>query len=248
MIIYPAIDIFEGKAVRLQRGDYEQMTVYSDDPVSVALGFKKAGATTIHMVDLEGARSGVPANFQVIESIASESGLFIQVGGGIRTTETIDKYLSAGVKRVILGTAAVSQPGFLQEMVTKYQEAIAVSIDIKDGLVAIKGWTEVSNQDALTFCETVSKLGVQTIICTDISKDGMLSGTNIELYQTLRSKLSIGIIASGGVTTLEEIGLLAKLGMDGAILGKALYTGAIDLREAIKEQRATGDGHPYREK
>ncbi|MCL2663837.1 MAG: 1-(5-phosphoribosyl)-5-[(5-phosphoribosylamino)methylideneamino]imidazole-4-carboxamide isomerase [Oscillospiraceae bacterium] len=233
MIIYPAIDIFEGKAVRLQRGDYDRMTVYSEDPVSVALGFKSAGATALHIVDLEGARTGIPANYQVIESIASVSGLFIQVGGGIRTPETIDKYLSTGVKRVILGTAVVSEPGFLQEMVKKYQDAIAVSIDIKNGLVAIKGWTEVSNEDALAFCETVSELGVQTIICTDISKDGMLCGTNIELYQTLRSKLSISLIASGGVTSLEEIGLLSKLGMDGAILGKALYAGSIDLREAI---------------
>jgi len=234
MIIYPAIDIFEGKAVRLQRGDYKQMTIYSEDPVSVALGFKKAGATALHIVDLEGAKKGEPASYQIIENIASKSGMFIQVGGGIRTPETIEKYLSAGIKRVILGTAAASQPGFLQEMVKKYNEAIAVSIDIKDGLVAIKGWTEVSNQDALAFCETVSGLGVQTIICTDISKDGMLGGTNIELYQTLRSKLPIGLIASGGVTSLEEICTLSKLGMDGAILGKALYTGDIDLAEAIK--------------
>ena len=233
MTIYPAIDIFEGKAVRLQRGDYEQMTVYSYDPVSVALGFQKAGATAIHIVDLEGARTGTPANYHIIKSIISETGLFIQVGGGIRTPETIDKYLRAGVKRVILGTAAVSQSGYLQEMVKKYREAIAVSVDIKDGFVAIKGWTEVSDQNALAFCETVSNLGVQTIICTDISKDGMLCGTNIELYKTLRSKLPIGIIASGGVTTLDEIGTLAKLGMDGAILGKALYTGAIDLEEVI---------------
>jgi len=234
MILYPAIDIFNGNAVRLQRGDYEQMTIYSNDPVSVALGFKKAGATAIHIVDLEGARSGIPASYKVIENIASESGMFIQVGGGIRTSETIEKYLSAGIKRVILGTAAVSQPGFLQEMVMKYKDAIAVSVDIKNGLVAIKGWTEVSNRDSLAFCEKVSKLGVQTIICTDISKDGMLGGTNIELYKTLRSRLSIGVIASGGVTSLEEISALSKLGIDGAILGKALYTGAIDLEEAVK--------------
>jgi len=234
MIIYPAIDVYESKAVRLKRGDYEQMTVYSDDPASVALGFKKAGATHLHVVDLEGAREGKPANQEIIHQIASRSGLFTQVGGGIRTSETIEKYISAGIKRVILGTAAVSQPGFLQEMVKKYGDAIAVSVDIKDGMVAIKGWTEVSNQDALTFCETVSGLGVQTLICTDISKDGMLSGTNMELYQTLRSKLSIGLIASGGVTTLEEISTLSELGMDGAILGKALYTGDIDLSEAVK--------------
>jgi phosphoribosylformimino-5-aminoimidazole carboxamide ribotide isomerase len=233
MTIYPAIDIFEGKAVRLQRGDYEQMTIYSDDPVSVALGFKKAGATAIHIVDLEGARDGKPANYRVIERIASGSGLFIQVGGGIRTPETIEKYLSTGIKRVILGTAAVSQPGFLKEMVRTYKEAIAVSIDIKDGLVAIKGWTEVSDRDALAFCEAVSALGVQTIICTDISKDGMLCGTNIELYKILRAKLPIAIIASGGVTSAKEISTLSKLGMNGAILGKALYTGAIKLEDVL---------------
>ena len=231
--IYPAIDLYEGKAVRLQRGDYKQMTVYSDDPVSVALGFKKAGASALHIVDLEGARSGEPANFEVIKRIAAESGLFIQAGGGIRTAVAIEKYLGAGIKRVILGTSAVSQLGFLYEMVGEYKEAIAVSVDIKDGFVAVKGWTEVSGQNALDFCGTVSEIGVQTLICTDISKDGMLSGTNIELYRTLRSRLSIGLIASGGVTSLDEIKTLSELGMDGAILGKALYTGAIDLAEAI---------------
>jgi len=239
MTIYPAIDLYEGKAVRLQRGDYEQMTVYSDDPVSVALGFKKVGATALHIVDLEGARDGKPANFEVIKRIAAETGLFIQVGGGIRTSETIEEYLNAGIKRVILGTAAVSKPGFLQEMVGKHKNAIAVSVDIKDGLVAIKGWTEVSNQDAIDFCNTVSDLGVQTLICTDISKDGMLSGTNMELYQTLRLKLSIGLIASGGVSSLDEIKTLSRLGMDGAILGKALYSGDIDLAEAVRVDKET---------
>jgi len=235
LIIYPAIDLYEGKAVRLQRGDYEQMTVYSDDPVSVALGFKNAGASALHIVDLEGARTGKPVNFEIIKKISDESGLFIQVGGGVRTAETIEKYLNAGIKRVILGTAAVSKLGFLYEMVRDYEETIAVSVDIKDGLVAIKGWTEVSSQDAFDFCETVSEIGVKTLICTDISKDGMLSGTNMELYRTLRSKLSIGLIASGGVTSLDEIKTLSKLGMDGAILGKSLYTKAIDLAEAISK-------------
>ena len=234
MTIYPAIDLYEGKTVRLQRGDYEQMTVYSDDPVSVALGFKSAGATVLHIVDLEGARDGKPANFDVIKRIAAESGLFIQIGGGVRTPETIEKYLCAGINRVILGTAAVSQPGFLQEAVRIYGEAIAVSVDIKDGLVAIKGWTEVSDKNAIDFCSAVSELGVQTLICTDISKDGMLSGTNMELYRTLRSNLSIRLLASGGVTSLDEVKTLSKMKMDGAILGKALYTGGIDLAEAVK--------------
>ena len=233
MKIYPAIDLFEGKAVRLKRGDYEQMTVYSDNPLSVALGFEKSGASALHIVDLEGAKSGEPANFKIIKEIASETGLFIQVGGGIRTNETIEQYLAAGVKRVILGTAAVSTPGFLQEAVDKYGEAIAVSVDIKDGFVAIKGWTEVSSQNAVSFCESVDKLGVKTLICTDISKDGMLSGTNIELYKTLKQKISIGIIASGGVSTFDEITTLNKIGIDGTILGKALYTGDIDLTKAV---------------
>jgi len=235
MIIYPAIDLYEGKAVRLKRGDYSQMTVYNDDPLSVAFEFKKAGANALHIVDLEGARDGKPANYDVIEKIASQSGLFIQVGGGIRNTETIEKYLKAGVKRTILGTAAVSQPGFLHNVVKDFGEVIAVSVDIKDGLVAIKGWTETSDMDAIDFCGMVDEIGVQTLICTDISKDGMMSGTNLELYKTLRSKLSIGLIASGGVSTLDEIKTLSKLEMDGAILGKALYTGDIDLAEAISQ-------------
>jgi len=233
MTIYPAIDLYESKAVRLKRGDYAQMTIYSDDPVSVAHGFKKAGATAVHIVDLEGARDGKPANFESINRITNESGLEVQIGGGIRTKDDIRKYLGIGVARVILGTAAVSTPGFLPEMVREFGKSIAVSVDIKDGLVAIKGWTQVSDQDALGFCDTVEKLGVNTLICTDISKDGLLSGTNMELYRTLRSSLSIKLIASGGVTGLEEIKALSELNMDGAILGRALYTGNIDLAEAI---------------
>jgi len=233
MIIYPAIDLYDGKAVRLKRGDYNEMTVYSDDPVAVALGFKKAGVSAIHVVDLQGARDGKPENYEVIKRIASETDLFIQVGGGLRTSEAIETTLEAGVKRVILGTAAVSEPEFLQSMVQEHGEAIGVSVDIKDGFVAIKGWTEVSKLDALEFCDTVVKQGVKTIICTDISKDGMLSGTNIELYKTLRSRLPIGIIASGGVTSIDEIKTMSKMGMDGAILGKALYTGDISLAEAV---------------
>ena len=233
MIVYPAIDIFEGKAVRFKQGDYAQMTVYSNDPASVAYEFKNAGATALHIVDLEGARDGKPANFEIIKRIASESGLFIQVGGGIRSFSVIKQYLNAGVKRVIIGTAAISEPGFLEETVSRFGDAITVSADIKDGLVAIKGWTEVSSQDALDFCESVEKLGVKTLICTDISKDGMQSGTNIELYKLLREKLSLGLIASGGVTSTDEIKTLQNLGIDGVILGKAIYTGNINLSEVI---------------
>jgi len=232
MIIYPAIDLYEGKAVRLKRGDYEQMTVYSEDPVSVAHGFKKCGATALHIVDLEGARDGMPKNFDLIKTITAETGLFVQVGGGIRTSETIKSYIDAGVNRLILGTAAISQPGLLRDVVSEYGDKIAVSADLKDGFVAIKGWTEVSNQDALTFCSEVERLGVKTLICTDISKDGMQGGSNIELYRTLRSKLPIALIASGGVSTTEEIRTLSQIGMDGAILGRALYEKEIDLSEA----------------
>jgi len=238
MIIYPAIDLYEGKAVRLKRGDYAEMTVYSKDPVSVARGFREAGATAAHIVDLEGARYGKPANFGVIERIAAESGLAVQVGGGIRTAEVVEKYLNVGVRRVILGTAAVSEPGFLAKMVSSYGDAIAVSADLMDGFVAVKGWTETSDRDALGFCHAVEELGVQTLICTDISKDGLLEGTNIELYRTLREKLAIALIASGGITSVDEITALSALGMDGAILGKALYTGNIDLAEAIKASTA----------
>jgi len=237
MTIYPAIDLYEGKAVRLKRGDYKQMTIHNNDPLSAAYTFKEAGAKALHIVDLEGARDGKPANYDVIKRIASETDLFIQVGGGIRTPEIIEKYLAIGVRRVILGTAAVSQSGFLGEMVDKFNKSIAVSVDIKDGFVAIKGWTEVSAQNAIEFCGTVSDVGVQTLICTDISKDGMLSGTNMDLYETLRSKLSIGIIASGGVSTIDEIKTLSALRVDGAILGKALYTGDINLEEAVKACR-----------
>ena len=233
MTIYPAIDLYEGKAVRLKRGDYAEMTIYSDDPLSVAKGFKKAGATAAHIVDLEGARDGKPANFDIIKRITLETGLEIQVGGGIRTKTDIENYLNAGIKRVILGTAAVSTQGFLPEVVLAYGKAIAVSADIKDGFVAIRGWTELSDKDAHGFCETVEECGVSTLICTDISKDGLLEGTNMQLYRTLREKLKINLIASGGVSSLEEIRALSEMGMDGAILGKALYVGSIDLAEAL---------------
>ena len=233
MIIFPAIDLYEGKAVRLLRGDYAQMTVYSNDPAAVSRDFKLSGAAAVHVVDLEGARDGRPANFDVIKRIADESGLEVQTGGGIRTADVIEKYLKLGVRRVILGTAAVSEPGFLEEMVRAYGDAIAVSADIKDGFVAVKGWTELSDKDLFSFCRVLEDVGVQTLICTDISKDGLLSGTNIELYRQLRERLSIRLVASGGITSLDEIRTLSGIGMYGAILGKALYAGSIDLTAAI---------------
>ena len=233
MTIFPAIDLYEGQAVRLIRGDYAQMTVYSNDPVSVARGFKADGATHLHVVDLEGARDGQPKNLDVIERIIKETGLCVEVGGGIRTAETVERYIAIGVFRVILGTAAVLDPAFVSGLVRKYGSAVAVSVDIRDGLVAIKGWTELSGQTVFEFCKAVQGQGIKTIICTDISKDGLLGGTNMELYRDLRQKLRLNIIASGGITAADEVAALKRLGMYGAILGKAIYTGDLLLIDAL---------------
>lgn len=234
MIIYPAIDIYEGKAVRLYKGDYAQMTVYSHDPVAVAADFKRQGATHIHLVDLEGAKSGATPNLDTVLAIKNAVGLFCEIGGGIRSMEVIDRYLSAGVDRVILGTVAVTEPGFVKAAVEKYAERIAVGIDIKDGFVAIKGWTEQSSENAISFCEKMQALGVKTLICTDISKDGAMMGANHQLYRQLSKQFSMNIIASGGVSSLEDVEKLAKMDIHGAIIGKAYYTGAVDLRQAIE--------------
>ncbi len=236
MLIFPAIDIFEGKAVRLYKGDYREMTVYSYDPPEIAKKFKAAGATHIHIVDLEGAKNGLTPNFDTVLKI-KEEGLFSEIGGGIRSMEVIDKYISAGIDRVILGTAAVTNEGFVDEAVARYGDKIAVGIDIKDGYVAIKGWTEKSQYDAYTFCEMMQKKGVKTMICTDISKDGAMQGTNRELYRELSGRFNMQITASGGVSTIEDVKELRKLDLYGAIIGKAYYTGAIDLEEAIREAR-----------
>ena len=234
MLIYPAIDLFEGKAVRLFKGDYAQMTVYSENPSEVALDFKNSGATHIHLVDLEGAKNGETPNLDTVIKIKETTNLFCEIGGGIRSMETIDRYINAGIDRVILGTAAVTKEGFVKEAVEKYGEKIAVGIDIKDGFVAIKGWTEVSSLEAFEFCEKLEKIGVKTIICTDISKDGAMVGTNHELYRQLSQKFGLQIIASGGVSSIEDVEKLAKLDLYGAIIGKAYYTKAIDLKTAIE--------------
>lgn len=233
MHIFPAIDLFEGKAVRLLRGDYAQMTVYSNNPPEIAQKFKEAGATHLHLVDLEGARSGETPNLDTIRAIIEQTDLFTEVGGGIRSMEAIDRYLSAGVNRVILGTAAVTQEGLVEEAVKRYGNKIAVGVDIKDGTVAIKGWTESSGIDAFEFCEKMQNLGVSTIICTDISRDGAMQGTNRLLYKTLSERFSLQIVASGGVSTLDDVKALVEMNLYGAIIGKAWYTGAIDLKEAI---------------
>ncbi len=234
MLIYPAIDLFDKKAVRLFKGDYAQMTVYNDNPVNVAEDFKNCGAAHIHLVDLEGAKSGTTPNFEVVKNIKETTGLFCEIGGGIRDMETIDKYINAGVDRVILGTAAVTSAGFVEEAVKKHNAQIAVGIDIKDGYVAIKGWTETSTINAFEFCQQMQNIGVKTIICTDISKDGAMQGTNHDLYKELSEKFDIDIIASGGVSSIEDIEKLRKLDIHGAIIGKAYYTKAINLKEAIE--------------
>lgn len=234
MIIFPAIDLFEGKAVRLFKGDYAQMTVYSENPVEVALDFKAAGATHIHLVDLEGAKEGTTPNLDTVCKIKAAAGLFCEVGGGIRSMEVVDRYIDAGVDRVILGTAAVTDPEFLQTAVKKHGSKIAVGVDIKDGKVAIKGWTEKSHIDAFDFCEQMQGIGVTTLICTDISLDGAMKGTNVPLYKELSQKFSMQIIASGGVSSMDDVERLKALDMYGAIIGKAYYTKAIDLKTAIE--------------
>ncbi len=237
MLIFPAIDLFEGKAVRLFKGDYTQMTVYSENPIEVARDFESAGATCIHMVDLEGAKSGETPNIETVKKIALETSLFTEVGGGIRDVETVSKYLDAGIDRVILGTAAVKDEAFLKEAVEKYGGRIAVGVDIKDGKVAIHGWLEKSELDAMEFCKKLEKLGVKTVICTDISKDGAMQGTNHALYKEMSEKFSLDIIASGGVSSIDDVKRLAKQKLYGAIIGKAYYVGAIDLKEAIEEAK-----------
>ena len=234
MNIFPAIDIVKGCAVRLYKGDYDQMTIYSENPVEIALDFQSAGAKFIHLVDLEGAKDGTTPNIETVKKIRSQSKLFMEIGGGIRSMETIKAYLDAGVNRIILGTAAVNDEDFLKEAIATYGEKVAVGVDIKDGFVAIKGWTEKSEYDGFDFCKKMQNLGVKTIICTDISKDGAMKGTNRELYRKLSKELSIDIIASGGVSSIDDIKALADMNLYGAIIGKAYYTGAIDLKEALE--------------
>lgn len=234
MNIFPAIDLVGGKAVRLFKGDYDQMTVYSDNPLGVARDFESKGAKFIHLVDLEGAKDGTTPNIETVQKIARNTNLFTEIGGGIRNIETVEKYLNSGVDRVILGTAAVKDEAFLKEAIRKFGDKIAVGIDIKDGFVAIKGWTESSGIDPYEFTEKMQNLGVKYIICTDVSKDGAMKGTNLELYRELSKKFSINITASGGVSSIKDVEELRKMDIYGAIIGKAYYVGAIDLKEAIE--------------
>ena len=234
MRIFPAIDLYGQKAVRLYKGDYAQMTVYSEDPVAIARDFKNKGAEYIHVVDLEGAKLGRPAHLEMVTAIAKETGLFIEIGGGIRKMETVEAYLSAGASRVILGTAAVTDEEFLKTALNTYGDKIAVGADVSDGQIAIKGWVEKSAYSLDGFLEKMQTLGVKTVICTDISKDGAMKGTNRALYKKLGEKYALDIVASGGVSTLDDVEALAKMDLYGAIIGKAYYIGAIDLEEAIK--------------
>lgn len=234
MNIFPAIDLLGGQAVRLVKGDYGKVTVYSNSPADVAKSFEESGASFMHVVDLDGAKDGSTVNFDTIKEIVSATSLSVEVGGGIRNIETVKRYIGIGVDRVIIGTAAVKDPEFLKAAVEAYGEHIAVGVDIKDGMVAIKGWTEISEFSCYDFCEMMQKIGVKTVICTDISKDGMMSGTNLELYSELGKRFDMNIIASGGVSSLEDVRALAKMNVYGAILGKALYTGAVDLKDALK--------------
>ena len=234
MYLFPAIDLYEKKAVRLYKGDYARMTVYSDDPAGKAKEFVRCGASHIHIVDLEGARDGTTPNFDTVCRIRSESGAFCQIGGGIRSMDVIDCYLSAGLDRVILGTAAVQDRALLKSAVDRYGERIAVGADIRDGFLAVKGWTESSSITAERFFREMKETGVRTVICTDIAKDGVLQGTNLELYRDLSRRFDLDIVASGGVSGMEDIRKLAEMGLYGAIIGKALYTGDVDLAKAVE--------------
>lgn len=237
MKIFPAIDLYDNKAVRLFKGDYAQMTVYNDDPVAVAKDFQKAGAKQVHLVDLAGAKVGAPVHLNIVQKIVSETGLFAEIGGGIRDMDTIKKYLEAGAGRVILGTAAVTDEAFLKEALACYGEKIAVGADVADGKIAIKGWIEKTELSLDTFLEKMQNLGVKTVICTDISKDGAMKGTNRALYRALSEKYELNVIASGGVSSIEDIRALKAANVYGAIIGKAYYIGAIDLKEAIEVGR-----------
>lgn len=241
MKLFPAIDLIGGCAVRLVKGDYAQKTVYSSDPAAVAASFREAGAEYLHVVDLEGARDGGTPNLETIKTIVRAGGLRVETGGGIRSEDVIRRYLDAGVFRVILGTAAVKDPEFLARMVETYGGRIAVGVDIRDGKAAVRGWTEVSSESCFSLCERLEKTGVQTVICTDISKDGLMSGTNLELYREMASRFSFDLVASGGVTTVDDIRRLREIGVYGAILGKALYEGKIGLKEALAAASGRAD-------
>lgn len=234
MIIFPAIDMYEGKVVRLLKGDYNKMTVYSENVVEKAVEIEAAGAKWLHLVDLEGAKEGSTPNFSYVEEICKKTGLKVEIGGGIRSSETIEQYISVGVDRIILGTKAATDGAFLKEMADKFGDKIAVGIDVKDEKVAIKGWLEVLDKNIFDFVGELREIGIKNIIVTDIAKDGAMSGINTAFYEKLIAYTDMNITASGRVTRLDDLVELKKAGLYGAILGKAMYTGIIDLREALK--------------
>lgn len=237
MLLFPAIDIYDGKAVRLLKGRYEDMTVYSEDPGAIGENFAACGATHIHIVDLEGAKAGTTPNFDTVLDIKSRAGCFCEIGGGIRSMDVVSRYLDAGIDQVILGTAAVTDRTFLEEALKAYGDRIAVGVDIREGCVCIKGWTQDSGLDAFDFCRDMQALGVKTLIVTDISKDGAMKGTNRQLYRELSQTFDLQITASGGVSSMDDVRALAALDLYGAIIGKAYYIGAIDLAEAVQAVR-----------
>ena len=234
MVLFPAIDILSGKAVRLYKGDYNAVTVYSERPWEFAEDFVDKGCSAIHIVDLDGAKSGETVNIDTVKRIAAVKGLYSEIGGGIRNMESVSRYLEAGVDRVILGTAALKDPSFLKIALREYGDRIAVGVDLKDGKVAVKGWLETSNKDGIEFLKELEDLGVEGVIVTDISRDGAMKGTNLDLYGRIKEEVSLKVTASGGVSTIEDIVALKSMGLYGAIIGKAYYTGAIKLKEALE--------------
>ena len=234
MVLFPAIDILSGKAVRLYKGDYNAVTVYSERPWEFAEDFVDKGCSAIHIVDLDGAKSGEAVNIDTVKRIAAVKGLYSEIGGGIRNMENVSRYLEAGVDRVILGTAALNDPSFLKNALREYGDRIAVGVDLKDGKVAVKGWLETSNKDGIEFLKELEDLGVEGVIVTDISRDGAMKGTNLDLYGRIKEEVSLKVTASGGVSTIEDIVALKSMGLYGAIIGKAYYTGAIKLKEALE--------------
>ena len=237
MILFPAIDILGTKAVRLYKGDYNKVTVYSDRPWEFAEDFVKKGCTAIHIVDLDGARTGETINIHIVKRISEVKGLYSEIGGGIRNMETVERYLDAGVSKVILGTAALKDPVFLKEAVRKHGSKIAVGVDLKDGKVAVKGWLETSEKDGIEFLKDLEEIGVESVIVTDISRDGAMKGTNVDLYKRIKNEVSLKVTASGGVSSLLDIKALKALDIYGAIIGKAYYTGDIKLEDALEACR-----------
>lgn len=235
MIILPAIDLINSKVVRLLRGDYSKVTEYALDPIEVAVGFKKDGAEHIHLVDLDGAKIGQPKNMEIIGEIIKASKLNAEIGGGIRTAKTVETYINLGAKRVILGTSALQDKELLKNLVKDFGSAISVGVDVLNGFVAVKGWTEISNVTIDEFMKELCDLGVDNVICTDITKDGAMVGTNLVLYKELAKNYSLKITASGGVSSLDDVKELKKSNVYGAIIGKALYNGGLQLKDALNE-------------